>query len=201
VLTNIGISILNLDGATLIAGSNSTAFQILSTDCVATLPIGESCALRIQVPSTANGTTEQTVSAGALPAGATFADTVSGFNPNPTQSGGGVLTIRWDPNPEPMPCVAQQTFTPTNQGFADAIGIVPAFSGLDVGSLQISTDYPEIPTPTASCIVTLAVMASNNAAFAVSMNAGGSAQPRPEFGRRQHLRPCLRSNLQRHLPS
>jgi len=174
VLTNTGSGVLPI-GAPGISGPDATAFQIISTDCGAVLLPGESCTVFVEASAAANGAATAILAVAGVPGGASLSRTATGFDPMLAWSGSPTITVSGAPGPEPLPRTGQTTLTLENQGFADATGIAPALSGPDAGAFQIATDCPAILAPTASCTVTLTVVASDNAAFAATLDAGGPA--------------------------
>jgi len=163
VLTNTGSGVLPI-GAPGISGPDATAFQIISTDCGAVLLPGESCTVSVEASATANGAATAVLAVAGVPGGASLSRTATGFDPILAWSGSPTIAISGAPGPEPLPRTGQTTLTLENQGFADATGIAPALSGPDAGL-----------APTASCTVTLTVEASDNTAFAATLDAGGPA--------------------------
>ena len=170
-LTNVGAGPLAL-GAPAITGT--PVFQILVSDCAATLPPGNSCEVLIQATASANGTATATLSIAGVPGGVVLSRIASGFDPALAWSGGGAFVIDGTP-PANAPFTAVQTFTLANQGFADATGIAPAISGPDADAFSLTTNCPPVLPQDATCTVTVTATASDNGSLAATLSAGGPA--------------------------
>lgn len=171
-LTNVGGSPLALGGAPAVTGSGASFFQMLSTTCGATLSPGDTCDVVLEVSATADGTTSATLAVPNVPGGVALTRTASGFSPLLVWSGGGTFYIDGTP-PATGPFTAQQIFTLTNQGFADATGIAPVIVGPDASAFSLSTTCPAVLPKGDACAVTVTAAATTNGTLSATLVAGG----------------------------